>query len=92
MNSHAEHLRRIAREDYKDKEITAAALLECADEIERLEKDKLRLDWIERNRVQLNCTMGAPGVYHYQVGSHPSEASFRLAIDKRIELHLSIDR
>lgn len=92
MNQHAEHLRRIANDDYKNNDFTAGALRECADEIERLEKDKLRLDWIERNRVQLNCTMGAPGIYHFQVGSHPSEASFRLAIDKRIELKLSIDR
>lgn len=48
--------------------------------------DKKRMDWIEANRVQLNCMMGAPGSYHYQVGSHPSESSFRAAIDARMKL------
>lgn len=92
MNQHAEHLRRIAKDDYESDGFTAGALRECADEIERLEKDKVRLDWIERNRVQLNCSKGGVGIYHYQVGSYPSEASYREAIDKRIELKLSIDK
>jgi hypothetical protein len=92
MNQHAEHLRRIAKDDYKNNDFTAAALRECADEIERLEQDKVRLDWITRNRVQLNCSMGAPGNYHFQVGSHPSEANYREAIDKRMALKLPIDR
>lgn len=56
-----------------------------AEEIENLQLDKVRLDWIEQNRVQLNCSQGAQGVFHYQIGSHPSEASYRQAIDERMK-------
>lgn len=53
--------------------------------VKELEKDKARLDWLESQRVQLNCTMGAPGNYHYQVGCWPSQHSYRAAIDERME-------
>lgn len=53
--------------------------------VKELEKDKERLDWAESHRVQLNCSMGALGNFHYQVGSWPSEHCYRAAIDKQIE-------
>ena len=44
-------------------------------------KDTERLDWLEKARPQLNCVMGAPGNYHYSIGSHDGFPSYRQAID-----------
>lgn len=57
---------------------------ENANSIVEMSRDKERLDWVEKHRVQLNCTQGAPGNYHYQVGTLPSESSYRKAIDAQI--------
>lgn len=55
------------------------------DELSFLREDQKRMNYLEVNRVQLNCDMGAPGNYHYRVGGWPSEHSYRAAIDKRIK-------
>jgi len=94
MNAHAERLRGIvdALEVQDLLPLSRKHIRSAANEIERLQaqveelqKDKARLDWIEKHRVQLNCLMGAPGNFHYSVGSWSSEHSYRVAIDKRME-------
>lgn len=72
--------------------LLALRFREAAEEIERLEAevltlraDEKRMNYLEANRVQLTCEMGALGNYHYRVGSWPSEHCYRAAIDKRLE-------